>query len=109
MLLVERGVCSAEDVDAVVMNGFALRLAQLGPLRSVDYAGLETALHASQYVYEKTGDTAFKPPRILEEKVTKGELGLKSGKGFYVYSPEEATKFSALANEVVMRAIKRSI
>ena len=108
MSLVESGVCSVEDVDAVVMNGFALRLAQLGPMRSVDYAGLETALHALQYIYEKTGDTAFKPPGILEEKVTKGELGLKSGKGFYVYSPEEATKFSELANEVVMRAIKRA-
>lgn len=109
MSLVEKGVCSAEDVDAVVMNGFALRLAQLGPMRSVDYAGLETALHALQYVYEKTGDTTFQPPRILKEKVAKGELGLKTGKGFYVYSPEAAMKFSALANEAVMQAIKRSI
>lgn len=109
MSLVEKGVCSAEDVDAVVMNGFALRLAQLGPMRSVDYAGLETALHALQYIYEKTGDTTFQPPSILKEKVAKGELGLKTGKGFYVYSLEQATKFSALANEAVMQAIKRAI
>ncbi len=106
MSLVEKGVCSAEDVDAVVMNGFALRLAQLGPIRSVDYMGLDTALHASQYVYEKTGDTTFQPPAMLKEKVAKGELGLKTGKGFYVYSPEEAAKFSALANEAVMQAIR---
>ncbi len=84
MSLVEKGVCSAEDVDAVVMNGFALRLARLGPIRSVDYAGLETALHALQYIYEKTGDTTFQPPAILKEKVAKGELGLKTAKGFYV-------------------------
>lgn len=108
MSLVERGVCSAEDVDTVVTNGFALRLAQLGPIRSVDYAGLETALHALQYVYEKTGDAAFQPPAILKEKVAKGELGLKSGKGFYAYSDEEALKFSALANEVVMQALRRA-
>ncbi len=90
------------------MNGFALRLAQLGPLRSVDYAGLETALHALQYVYEKTGDMTFQPPTILKEKVANGELGLKTGKGFYVYSPAEVRKLSEIANEAVMQAIKRA-
>ena len=108
MSLVDKGICSAEDVDAVVMSGFALRLAQLGPIRSVDYAGLETALHALQYIYRKTGDSMFKPPPILEEKVDKGELGLKTGKGFYAYSREEAEKVSLLANKAVMQALKVS-
>jgi 3-hydroxybutyryl-CoA dehydrogenase len=48
----------------------------------------------------------FKPPSILKEKVARGELGLKSGKGFYAYSPEEAEKVTQLANDAVMRAIK---
>ena len=108
MSLVDKGVCSAEDVDAVVMNGFALRLAQLGPIRSADYAGLETALHALQNIYAKTGDSMFKPPPILEEKVAKGELGLKTGKGFYAYSSEEAENVSALADKAVMQAVKVS-
>ncbi len=104
--LVEMGIGSAEDVDAVVKNGFALRLAQLGPIGSADYAGLETLLHVLEYVHEKTGDATFRPPAILKEKVAKGELGLKSGKGFYAYSPEEAEKISALANDAVMQAVK---
>ena len=104
--LVDMGVGTAEDIDTVVKNGFALRLAQLGPIRSADYAGLETLLHVLEYLYEKTGDSTFKPPAILKEKVAKGELGLKSGKGFYVYSSEEAEKVTALVNNAVMRACK---
>ena len=106
MTLVEKGVASAEDVDTVVTHGFALRLAQLGVLRSADYAGLETALHALQYIFAKTGDEAFRPPTILERKVAEKELGLKSGKGFFVYSPDEAVRVSALANTAVMNAVK---
>jgi 3-hydroxybutyryl-CoA dehydrogenase len=104
--LVDMGVGTAEDIDTVVKNGFALRLAQLGPIRAADYAGLETLLHVLEYLYEKTGDSTFKPPAILKEKVAKGELGLKSGKGFYVYSSEEAEKVTALVNNAVMRACK---
>ena len=58
--------------------------------------------------HRRRPDAAFQPPAILKEKVAKGELGLKSGKGFYAYSDEEALKFSALANEVVMQALRRA-
>ena len=105
MTLVEKGVASAEDVDTVVTHGFALRLPQLGVLRSADYAGLETALHALQYIFAKTGDDAFKPPAILERKVAEKELGLKSGKGFFDYGPDEAARVSALANTAIMNAV----
>lgn len=104
--LVDMGVGTAEDIDTVVKKGFTLRLAQLGPIRAADYAGLETLLHVLEYLYEKTGDSTLKPPTILKEKVAKGELGLKSGKGFYVYSSEEAEKVTALVNNAVMRACK---
>ena len=90
----------------MVKNGFALRLAQLGPIGTADYAGLETLLHVLKYLYEKTGDSTFKPPAILEEKVAKGELGLKTGQGFYTYSPAEVEKIRALANDAVMHAAK---
>ncbi|HVO59965.1 MAG TPA: 3-hydroxyacyl-CoA dehydrogenase family protein, partial [Terriglobales bacterium] len=104
--LVDMGIATAEDVDTVVMHGFAMRLAQLGPIRSADYAGLETLLHVLEYVHEKTGDSTFKPPAILKEKVASGELGLKSHKGFYTYSPEEVERGNQLANDAVMRTVK---
>lgn len=79
----EKGVCSARDVDPVIQNGFALRLASISPIRMADYAGLDTCLNLSRYVHGKTDDAGFKPPGILEEMVAKGALGMKIGKGFY--------------------------
>jgi len=54
-------------VDTVIQNGFALRLSSIGPVRMADYAGLDTSLNLFRYVYEKTGEPGFKPPKILKE------------------------------------------
>jgi 3-hydroxybutyryl-CoA dehydrogenase len=106
MILIEKGVASPKDVDEVVTHGFALRLAQLGVLRSADYAGLETVLRTLQYIFAETGDAAFKPPAILERKVAEKELGLKSRKGFYVYGPDDAARIGSITNAAVMNAVK---
>lgn len=104
--LLERGICEPEDIDAIVQNGFALRLARIGPVRMADYAGLDTSLALLKYVFQKTGDPSFEPPVILMEKVAKGDLGLKSGRGFYAYTPEEVTEIRRLADETVIRVRK---
>lgn len=106
LTLVEKGVCSAKDVDTVVQNGFALRLASIGPIRMADYAGLDTCLNLFRYVYGKTDDPGFKPPGILEEMVAKGELGMKTGKGFYDYSPEEVEQIRKEADLTVLEIKK---
>jgi 3-hydroxybutyryl-CoA dehydrogenase len=106
MILLEKGICEPEDVDAIVQNGFALRLALIGPVRMADYAGLDTSLALFKYVFQNTGDPCFEPPAILMEKVAKGDLGLKSGRGFYAYSPEEAARIRRLADETVIRVRK---
>lgn len=106
LTLVEKGVCSAKDVDTVVQNGFALRLAGIGPIRMADYAGLDTCLNLFRYVHEKTGDAGFKPPAILENMVAKGELGMKTGKGFYDYSPEEVEQIRKEADLTVLEIKK---
>ncbi len=96
------------DVDAIVQNGFALRLASIGPVRMVDYAGLDTALALMKYVYGKTGNPWFKPPKILVEKVEKGELGMKSGKGFYTYASGEVDRIRKVADETVI-GVKKAL
>ena len=106
LTLVEKGVCSAKDVDTVIQNGFALRLASIGPIRMADYAGLDTSLNLFRYVYGKTNDPGFKPPGILEEMVAKGELGMKTGKGFYNYSPEEVERIRKEADLTVLEIKK---
>ncbi|HET9516101.1 MAG TPA: 3-hydroxyacyl-CoA dehydrogenase family protein [Actinoplanes sp.] len=80
--LVESGVVSAQDLDTVCRLGFGHAM---GPLATVDLTGIDVLLHAAQNIYRDTGDPKFFPPELMQRMVTAGELGRKTGKGFYVY------------------------
>jgi 3-hydroxybutyryl-CoA dehydrogenase len=80
--LVESGVVSASDLDTVMKLGFGHTM---GPLATVDLTGLDVMLHASGNIYRDTGDEKFFPPELLQRMVAAGDLGRKSGKGFYQY------------------------
>jgi len=99
--LVEQGIATPEDVDTVIENGFGLRLPSTGPLKSVDMVGLDTALNVLNYLYDQTGQSIYKPSKLVEEKVKKGELGQKSGRGFYSYSKDAAELSRALTNRSI--------
>jgi 3-hydroxybutyryl-CoA dehydrogenase len=80
--LVESGVVSAADLDTVMKLGFGH---SMGPLTTVDMIGLDVMLHAAENIYRDTADEKFFPPELLQRMVTAGDLGRKSGKGFYSY------------------------
>jgi 3-hydroxybutyryl-CoA dehydrogenase len=80
--LVETGVISAADLDTVMKLGFGHTM---GPLATVDLTGLDVMLHAANNIYRDTGDDKFFPPELLQRMVTAGDLGRKTGKGFYSY------------------------
>jgi 3-hydroxybutyryl-CoA dehydrogenase len=77
--MVEEGVASPEDIDAAMTLGYKH---PVGPLRLTDLVGLDVRLGIAEYLASKLGDR-FEPPALLREMVAKGELGRKSGKGFY--------------------------
>jgi 3-hydroxybutyryl-CoA dehydrogenase len=82
MRMVQDGVASAEDIDR------AMRVAYrhpVGPLRLSDIVGLDVRLDIARNL-AKTLGAGFEPPRILIEMVERGELGEKSGRGFYDWS-----------------------
>jgi 3-hydroxybutyryl-CoA dehydrogenase len=81
MRMLEEGVASARDIDAAMELGY--RHAS-GPLRTTDIVGLDVRLGIAEYLHETLGDR-FAPPQILRDMVARGELGRKSGKGFYDY------------------------
>ncbi|HEX6968413.1 MAG TPA: 3-hydroxyacyl-CoA dehydrogenase family protein [Micromonosporaceae bacterium] len=80
--LVESGVVSAEDLDTACRLGFGHAM---GPLATTDLTGADVLLHASENIYQDTGDTKFFPPELLRRMVAAGDLGRKSGRGFYTY------------------------
>lgn len=82
--LLESGVATAEDIDRAVRGSFGLRLAVIGPLATVDLAGVHLWYQGAKNLYPLF-DASQKPQKILNEMVEKGLLGVKTGKGFFDY------------------------
>ena len=67
------------DIDRAMVLGYRH---PVGPLRLTDLVGLDVRLHIARYLHETLGER-FRPPDLLVAKVAIGELGKKTGKGFY--------------------------
>ena len=80
MRMVEQGVASAADIDTAMELGYGH---PMGPLRLTDLVGLDVRLNIAEYLHRELQDPKFEPPRILLDKVQRGELGKKTGRGFY--------------------------
>lgn len=78
--LYESGVATAEDIDTACRLGFGH---PMGPLETADLTGVDILLHAARNIYAETQDEKFAPPEIMARMVTAGDLGRKSGQGFY--------------------------
>ncbi|ARP96784.1 FAD-dependent oxidoreductase [Bordetella genomosp. 13] len=85
--LLESGVASAEDIDEVVKWSLGIRLALSGPLEQRDINGLDVHCAIAEYLYADL-ENRTTPSDLLRGKVRDGELGAKSGQGFYAWSPE---------------------
>ena len=84
----QAGVASAEDIDLAVKGSLGFRLASIGPLLTSDLGGQDTWCAVSSYLFPLISD-AHVPPENYLKMVQAGNLGLKSGKGFYDYTEEE--------------------
>ncbi len=80
--ILQEGLASAEDIDTAMQLGANF---PAGPLQLADFVGLDIA-RATAETLERGLGKCYAPPKLLVEKVDKGELGMKSGKGFYEYT-----------------------
>jgi len=83
MRMLEQDVASAEDIDKAMELGYNH---PIGPLKLTDLVGLDVRLAIAEYLYATLAKPQYEPPKILKDKVKKGELGKKTGKGFYTWS-----------------------
>jgi 3-hydroxybutyryl-CoA dehydrogenase len=80
--MVESGVASIEDVDTAIVAGLSH---PMGPLRLSDLIGLDTMKLIADAMFDELKDAHYAPPPLLQRMVEAGQLGKKSGKGFYTY------------------------
>jgi len=104
--IVEIGLASAEDVDTAVKMGMGIRFPVWGPLEHVDAVGVDLCNAVQNSVLPGISDShAANVP--FAEMVARGDLGYKTGKGFYDWSVKDMPALAKLRNEFIIHALKK--
>ncbi len=80
--VVDSGVASFEDVDRAWMTMYHT---EMGPFGKMDEIGLDVVKDIEEHYASESNDPSDRPPKILTDRVTRGDLGMKTGRGFYTY------------------------
>jgi 3-hydroxybutyryl-CoA dehydrogenase len=83
--LYDEGIADFEDIDIAIKKGLNH---PLGPFELSDYSGLDIHYYAKLKKFKESGNAKDEPKKFLEEKVLNGDLGVKTGKGFYEYKKD---------------------
>lgn len=79
--MVEEGVADPKAIDDAMVLGYKF---PIGPLALTDLVGIDVRLGIAEYLHSTLGER-FQPPQLMRDMVARGELGRKSGKGFFTY------------------------
>jgi 3-hydroxybutyryl-CoA dehydrogenase len=103
--LLEAGVASAADIDLAVRASFGIRFPVLGPLETTDLSGLDVIGSIQGYLLADL-DASSAPQRALQERVDRGDLGVKSGRGFHDWSERDADELIRQRDEELVRRLR---
>ncbi len=105
MYMIDSGIADPEDIDAVMKYGPGARWALYGPCEIADLAGLDIVRFVSSYLFKELNNQK-NVPRVLDEKVSRGELGTKTGKGFYQYTDDKIKKILESRDKRLLKIFK---
>lgn len=100
--MVEEGVASADDIDKATRYGLGLRFSAIGVIEFIDYGGNDILCYASRYLAEHLSRERYTAPAIVDRLMREGNIGLKSGQGFYDYRERD---LSAYRKDVLARTL----
>jgi 3-hydroxybutyryl-CoA dehydrogenase len=106
MGLMDAEIATAEEIDNVVKNGFGLRLPSVGPIQFMDMVGLDSIANVGEYLAEAFDDPNYRSHKRIRDKVQEGDLGLKTGKGFFEYQNADSNEFWEKVNAGIIRTLK---
>ena len=102
--LIDEGIVTPEELDIAIKASYGFRLACLGPMEAEDMIGLDTSARVSAQIF-KALSNATEPSPALLDKVNKGELGIKSGKGWYDYTGKSRAQIMEERNRRLLQQL----
>ena len=103
--LLDEGIATPEDIDMAAKAMYGFRLSCIGPMEADDMIGLDTSARVSANLF-KTLSNRTEPSAALLDKVNRGELGVKTGKGWYDYGGKTRTQ---ILDEINRRLLKQLV
>jgi 3-hydroxybutyryl-CoA dehydrogenase len=103
--IVQEGICTAEEVDLAIKTGVGLRLPVYGVFEHADMVGLDLVKAVQDYVLPDLS-TVPHAGKLHQQKVAKGELGVRSGKGFLDWTPEKAQEVRTRRDAFLMQFLR---
>ena len=105
IFMVENGIADPETVDEACKYGPGLRWPVLGPMENSDLVGIELTYNIHNYILKSLADN-HEPSCLLREMLDRGDLGMKSGKGWQSWTPEQVERINTGLREYLVKNIR---
>ncbi|HTF24262.1 MAG TPA: 3-hydroxyacyl-CoA dehydrogenase family protein [Candidatus Limnocylindria bacterium] len=108
LFLLEQGITTADELDRAIQGSIGARLAVLGPFKVMDLGGLDVWAEVMRNLFPQLNDEST-VPFLIDEKLRCNQLGAKSGRGFYEWSPRAAAEKTKQLQQQLMQIQRKHL